>query len=65
VTPPTKEKEGWRHKFTLKYFRNNLRKIMFLIIYILISLGIGAYTVMEVLEKGTGSAGYFVIRLGM
>lgn len=38
---------------------------MFLIIYSLINVGIGIYTVMEVLEKGTGSAGYLVIRLGL
>ncbi|XP_062601698.1 NADPH oxidase 5-like [Saccostrea cucullata] len=63
ATPAKKTEKSWRHKFTWKYFRNNLRKIMFVIIFILINIAITVYTVLEVLEKASDDIALTIFRL--
>lgn len=61
--PPKREMKGWRHKFTWTYFRNNLRKILFVVLFAVIQLIITIYTTMAVLEKSSSSTAYTVIRI--
>lgn len=61
--PPKKEEKSWRHKLTWTYFRNNLRKIVFVVLFAAIQLIITIYTIMAVLEKSSSDPAYTVIRI--
>lgn len=61
--PHKTEKEGWRHKLTWTYFRNNLRKILFVVVFIVIQLIITIYTIMAVLGKRLTDPAFIVIRM--
>lgn len=61
--PHKTEKEGWRHKLTWTYIRNNLRKILFVVLFAVIQLIITIYTVMAVLRKGLTDPVFIVIRM--
>eukprot|EP00105_Crassostrea_gigas_P046632 XP_019930780.1 PREDICTED: NADPH oxidase 5 [Crassostrea gigas] len=61
--PPKKEEKSWRHKLTWTYFRNNLRKIVFILLFAAIQLIITIYTIMAVLEKSSSDPAYTAIRI--
>lgn len=46
-----KKAKGWTEKFTWKYIRNNLRKVVFLILYVLVNVGLTAYTVNKYIDS--------------
>ncbi|XP_048749074.2 NADPH oxidase 5-like isoform X2 [Ostrea edulis] len=64
LKPPAASKKnakGWTHRFTWKYIRNNLRKVIFLVLYILINAALTAYTVYKYRES---NAFVIVARIG-
>ncbi|XP_078330195.1 NADPH oxidase 5-like isoform X3 [Crassostrea virginica] len=56
-----KKAKGWTEKFTWKYIRNNLRKVVFLILYVLVNVGLTAYTVNKYIDS---NAFVIVARIG-
>lgn len=59
---PKTEQKGWRHKLTWKYIRNNLRKILFVAVFIVIQLLIAVTTILSVLEYQYSDVAYTVIK---
>ncbi|XP_052694613.1 NADPH oxidase 5-like isoform X2 [Crassostrea angulata] len=64
LKPPAgtnKKTKGWTEKLTWKYIRNNLRKVVFLVLYILINLGLAGYTINKYIDS---NAFVIVARIG-
>ena len=59
---PKTEKKGWLHKLTWTYIRNNLRKILFVVVFIVIQLLIAVTTILSVLEYQYSDVAYTVIK---
>lgn len=66
LKPPagTKKKtKGWTEKLTWKYIRNNLRKVVFLVLYILINLGLAGYTINKYIDSNAFVIGKDLVKV--